>query len=313
MIEKLTNTTSGAVARRLAALREEAGANAFGRVLTLLVCVSSPEEVDEAISVAEAASYEHPCRVIVVVDGLADADESRIDAEIRFGEDAGPSDVVALSPYGGAGVDLDSLVAPLLLPDTPVVAFWPHQAPEVPSEHPLGRLALRRVTDSRYSNSPIDSLKKLAGAYVPGDTDLAWSSVTLWRALLASIVEDFKSVPTRIRVTGHSTHPSSFLIATWLKRQSGVSVVWEHDSAAETITGVHFEFEDGSETSLTRATGDSVAFLQRTGLDPAPVNLPRRSVQDCLMEELRRLSPDSFYGQILDSLMADGHVQVSAS
>lgn len=310
MIEKLAHTTSGEVARRLVTLREEAGANAFGRVLTLLVCVSDPSEVPHAITISEAASYEHPCRVVVVVEGLEDDGDSRIDAEIRFGEDAGPSDVVALYPYGGAGTDLDSLVAPLLLPDTPVVAFWPGQPPTAPSEHPLGRLALRRLTDSRQTECPVASLTELARTYVPGDTDLAWASVTLWRALLASIVEDFTEAPERIRVTGHKTHPSSFLIATWLQRQTGISVVWEHDPEAETLTGVYFEFADGSETALTRESGHSVAHLRRTGLDTAPVNLPRRSVEDCLMEELRRLSPDSFYGQILEHLIGGSAVQV---
>lgn len=306
MIEKLTYTTSGAVARRLVALREEAGANAFGRVLTLLVGVSDTADVPHAITVSEAASYEHPCRVIVVVEGLDCVEgDSHVDAEIRFGEDAGPSDVVVLYPYGGAATDLDSLVAPLLLPDTPVVAFWPGEPPVSPSEHPLGRLALRRITDTRQTECPVSSLRKLATTYVPGDTDLAWSSVTLWRALLASIVEDFTQLPTRIRVTGHQTHPSSFLIATWLQRQSGIPAQWEHDPHAETVTGVHFEFADGSCTSLTRECGLSVAHLARTGLDTAPVNLPRRSVQDCLMEELRRLAPDTFYGHILDALIAD--------
>lgn len=308
MIEKLSHTTSSAVARRLVALREEAGANAFGRVLTLLVCVTSPDEVPGAIKVAEAASYEHPCRVIVVVEGLAQAEESRVDAEIRFGEDAGPSDVVALYPYGGAGADLDSLVAPLVLPDTPVVAFWPGEPPVSPSEHPLGKLALRRITDTRQTDCPVSSLRKLAATYVPGDTDLAWSSVTLWRALLASIAEDFTQMPTHIRVTGHQTHPSSFLIATWLQGQSGIPADWEHDPSAETVTGVHFDFEDGSYTSLTREAGHSVAYLARTGLDTAPVNLPRRSVEDCLMEELRRLAPDTFYGRILDSLIGECRV-----
>lgn len=34
-------------------------------------------------------------------------------------------------------------------------------------------------------------------------------------------------------------------------------------------------------------------------MEVADVNLARRSVQDCLMEELRRLDPDAFYGRLL--------------
>lgn len=305
MIETLTNTTSGQVANRLVQLREDAGAQAFGRVLTLIVAVDALDAVDPAVVVAEAASREHPCRVIFVVEGLEDADgASFLDAEIRFGEDTGPSDVVVLKPYGGVSADLDSLVAPLLLPDTPVVTFWPGEPPAYPARHPLGRLAIRRVTDSRQTVCPAESLRRLARVYEPGDTDIAWSSVTLWRALLASIAEDFTQLPVRIRVTGHPTHPSSFLIAAWLEQKSGIETVWEHDPLAETVTGVHFVFADGSCASLTREAGQSVAYVERPGLEVAPVNLPRRSVQDCLMEELRRLSPDVFYGQIIRALIS---------
>ncbi len=130
-------------------------------------------------------------------------------------------------------------------------------------------------------------------------TDLAWSGVTLWRAVVATVVEGFDRAPVGIRVTGHATHPSSFLVAAWLQRRTGVPTIHEPDPEARTITGVHFSFEDGSEVSLTRRAVSQVAHLVRTGLDTTYVNLPRRSVQDCLMEELRRLDPDVFYSEVL--------------
>lgn len=304
MIELMPHTTSSQVAHRIVQLREEAGAQTFGRVLTLIVALDSLDAIDNAVLVAEAASREHPCRVIFVVEGLVSEEgTSFLNAEIRFGEDTGPSDVIILKPYGGSSTDLDSLVMPLLLPDTPVVTFWPGQPPVSPSEHPLGRLAIRRITDTRQTDCPADALRVLAAHYAPGDTDLAWSSVTLWRALLASIAEDFTELPVQIRVTGHATHPSSFLIAAWLEQMSLIDTVWEHDPEAATVTGAHFVFADGSCTSLTRATGHSVAYLKRPGLEDAPVNLPRRSVQDCLMEELRRMNPDVFYEQIISAMI----------
>lgn len=305
MIEILNETTSGQIAQRIVQLREEAGTHTFGRVLTLIVAVDSIEAIDHAIEVSEAASREHPCRVIVVVEGLSGADgQSMLNAQIRFGEDTGPSDIIILTPYGQAATDLDSLVAPLLLPDTPIVTFWPQEPPLSPADHPLGRLAMRRLTDTRQTQCPVESLRRLAQVYRPGDSDLAWSSVTLWRALLASIAQDFNALPTRILVTGHASHPSSFLIASWLEHQTGIEASWELDPAAETITGVHFYFDDKSVVSLTRETSQSVAYLERPGLDTAPVNLPRRSVHDCLMEELRRLQPDVFYERIIQDLIS---------
>ena len=44
-----------------------------------------------------------------------------------------------------------SVVTPFLLPDTPVVAWWPDAAPAAPAEDPLGRLALRRLSTTSHS------------------------------------------------------------------------------------------------------------------------------------------------------------------
>ncbi|QWW20541.1 glucose-6-phosphate dehydrogenase assembly protein OpcA [Schaalia sp. 19OD2882] len=303
MIITLKDTTTIEVASRLDRLRDEAGSGARGRVLTLLVVVREAIDVDRAIEISEAASREHPCRVIVVVEG-EDAGSARLNAQIRVGGSAGPSEVVVLEPRGEAGRDLDTLVMPLLLSDTPVVTYWPNEAPDNPGQHPLGRLAVRRITDSRATDCPVSTLRDLSLVHTPGDTDLAWSGVTLWRALLATIVSGLPSHPVGVHVTGNATHPSSYLVALWLRRQLQVPVTHEVDPEALTITGVHFTLEDSSTTSLTRSASSTVAHLDRTGLVVSDVNLPRRSVQDCLMEELRRLDPDVFYGRLISEDLA---------
>lgn len=299
MIITLKNTTSHEVAARLVDLRDDRGATALGRVLTLIVVVPDLIDVDRAIEISDAASREHPCRVIVVVDSGSDEGEPRLNAQIRVGDTAGPSDVVVLEPRGGAASALDTLVMPLLLSDTPVVAYWPVAAPDDPGSHPLGKIAVRRITDSRETPDPLASMLSLAGAYTPGDTDLAWSGVTLWRALLAAVAKEFDETPVRAVVRGHATHPSSFLVAAWLTHQFDIDVERVADPDALTITGVSFGFIDGSEVTLERSATSSVAHLHRPGIDSAEVNLPRRSVQDCLMEELRRLDPDDYYGRVL--------------
>ena len=52
-------------------------------------------------------------------------------------------------------------------------------------------------------------------------------------------------------------------------------------------------------TSSSRSATSSVARLSRPGLEDRSVNLARRSVQDSLMEDLRRLDPDVYYGELL--------------
>jgi len=299
VIITLKDTTASQVGAQLNELRESRGSAALGRVLTLIIVVSDMIDVDRAIEISDAASREHPCRVLVVVESAQSEVPARLNAQIRVGGEAGASEVIVLEPRGRAATDLDTLVMPLLLSDTPVVTYWPNQPPENPSEHPLGHIAVRRITDARSQECPVRTLGELARVYQPGDTDLSWSSVTQWRAVLATLMEQFHEAPTEVLVTGNATHPASFLVTAWLRHCLRVPITLRTDRTAVTITGVHFTFADGSEIALTRHPGSSVAHVTRAGLDPAEVNLARRSVQDCLMEELRRLDPDEFYGHIL--------------
>ena len=145
----------------------------------------------------------------------------------------------------------------------------------------------------------MDTLSALSAVYTPGDTDLAWAGVTLWRALLAAVAEDFDRLPTSIRVAGNATHPSPFLVAAWLHHQLGVPVERFVDPEALTITDITFFFDDDTTVSLSRSASSSVARLSRPGLEDRSVNLARRSVQDSLMEDLRRMDPDVYYGELL--------------
>ena len=71
------------------------------------------------------------------------------------------------------------------------------------------------------------------------------------------------------------------------------------DTSAHTITDITFFFDDDTTVSLSRSATSSVARLSRPGLEDRNVNLARRSVQDSLMEDLRRLDPDVYYGELL--------------
>ena len=299
MIITLKNTTSAEVASRIVELRDERGSAALSRVLTLLICVPDLIDVDNAIEVSDAVSREHPCRVIVIVEPESTDGTARLNAQIRVGDAAGLSDIIILEPRGEAASNIDSLVMPLLQSDTPVVTYWPVTPPENPGAHPLGRLAVKRITDSRATECPMETLSALSTVYTPGDIDLAWAGVTLWRALLAAIAEDFDRLPTSIRVAGNATHPSPFLVAAWLHHQLGVPVDRIVDREAHTITDITFFFDDDTTVSLSRSATSSVARLSRPGLEDRSVNLARRSVQDSLMEDLRRLDPDVYYGELL--------------
>ncbi|MGO1412860.1 MAG: glucose-6-phosphate dehydrogenase assembly protein OpcA, partial [Microbacterium sp.] len=113
MINDLPNTTVSKVAKALVSMREEGGAVALGRVLTLVIA-SPGAHHEAAIDAANAASAEHPMRVIVI---RTDAkSETRLDAQIRVGGDAGASEVIVLTAGGETAVNKESLVTGLLLP-----------------------------------------------------------------------------------------------------------------------------------------------------------------------------------------------------
>ena len=152
MIVDLPDTSTGVVAKRIVEVRESGGAISLGRVLTLVVVAEHDEPTEGAISAAIDASREHPSRVIVVSRG-DENDDTRLDAQIRVGGDAGASEVVVLALHGELAAHPQSVVIPFLLPDTPVVTWWPGTAPSHPAADPMGMLGTRRLLDA--SKDPI--------------------------------------------------------------------------------------------------------------------------------------------------------------
>ena len=131
----LTNTSTGAIAQALTEARHQLGGITMGMVLTLIIVTDEAAQYD-AIRAANQAAREHPSRVLAVITRKPKSD-SRLDAEIRVGE-ASPGETIVLRMYGPLGQHADSVVAPLLVPDAPVVTWWPDDAGG-PGGAPAGR------------------------------------------------------------------------------------------------------------------------------------------------------------------------------
>ena len=295
VIVDLPGTDTATVLRRLYELRESGGAVTLGRVLTLVVGVGSDWSAERAIAAANEASREHPCRVVVVADG-GPAAEPGLDAQIRVGADAGASEVVLLRLSGALDAHRDAVVLPFLLPDTPVVTWWPGRGPDVPAEDPLGRIAVRRITGPTEDDPRSVLARRLAG-YRPGDTDLAWSNITQWRGLLAASVETpaFGTIESA-SVSGAREDPASDLLAGWLAAALDVPVTRSTGPAVVRLDG-------GGQTVSIERTSDTEAMVRRTGEPDSRVVLPRRAARECLIEELRRLDPDEIYQEALRGLL----------
>jgi glucose-6-phosphate dehydrogenase assembly protein OpcA len=297
MIE-LTDTNSSQIAAEFLRARRRAGSPAMGMIMTLVI-VADEDDADEAMAVARSASREHPARIIGVIigDGRGAA---RVDAEVGIG--AGVSGERALIRLSGEVTKHpQSVVLPLLLPDSPVVVWWPGRAPEDPAKDPLGMLGTRRITDA--AAVPTGKAKAMftqCGSYAPGNTDLAWTRITAWRALLAAALDQTRGKVQSASVTGERISPSADLLSAWLADRLRCEVT-RRSSQGPGITRVVLDTKQG-DIVLTRTDG-KLATLSSPGQPDRPVALKRRDMDELLSEELRRLDPDDVYAATVKKMV----------
>lgn len=297
MIE-LEDTTASAISAEFMRQRALSGSPAMGMVMTLIV-VAPEDHAEQAMKDAQHASHEHPARVLGVILGSSRG-PSRVDARVGIG--SGWSGETALIRLSGEVVEHDeSVVLPLLLPDSPVAVWWPVDAPADPASDRLGALAQRRITDAAaVRRGKQRALIDQCSAYTRGNTDLAWTRLTPWRALLAASLDQFPARVTAASVTATRISPSADLMASWLSSRLKVDVA-RHSSKGPGITEVVLETRQG-DVRITRPDGTH-ATLSSPGSPDRPVALPLRPVPELLAEELRRLDEDDIYAETVAHLV----------
>jgi glucose-6-phosphate dehydrogenase assembly protein OpcA len=293
MIIDLTDTTSSEIASALLRARRNAGSPAMGMVGTIVVVVDEASHHD-AMKAANEAGREHPSRVLVAILRPGRG-ASSLDAEVRIGEGI-PGEAVLLRLHGELAKVPESVVTPLLLPDSPVIVWWPGGGPKVPADDPLGRLGRRRVTDAAATRRASVDFSARAEGYQPGDTDFAWARLTPWRALMAAALDQYPTKVTAAEVVSAKGNPSADLMAAWLQCRLGVPVE-QRNSRGPGVTAVRM-FTPSGPIALTRPDG-SVATFSIPGQPDRPVALKRRTTSELLSEELRRLDPDDVYAKTL--------------
>src|SRR5690606_15572470 len=158
-----------------------------------------------------------------------------------------------------------------------------------------------RITDSAAQEDPGAFLQGISDNYSPGDIDFAWTRLTLWRAQLAAVLDQPPYEPiTAVQVHGSSDSPSTLLLSAWLQLQLKVPVEYELTLPGAAPVGIH-------SVKLVRQSGDislerpelAIATLTQPNQPVHDISLPRRSLRDCLAEELRRLDPDHLFGQVV--------------
>ncbi|MEA4942972.1 MAG: glucose-6-phosphate dehydrogenase assembly protein OpcA [Propionicimonas sp.] len=297
MIIDLPDTSASRIGREILTARSRVGVPT-GLVFTMIAVARGCDD-DEVFAAVIDAGREHPSRIILVSDG--DDGPTRLDAVLRLAEEV-PGEIIQLVFHGELTEHHASVLLPLLLPDSPVVVWWPGGSPETPGDDPIGRLALRRITDSHAAEFPIAALVERAQHLSPGDTDLTWTRLTRWRALLAAAVEQHPAPIRRAIVRATPGNAAGVLLAAWLDDRLGVEVRLEDEAGEYGIMGVELQ-TDAGDIRLTRTDGTMAAF-SAPGVPRRIVALPRRDLNALITEELRRLDEDAAYHAAMAALGA---------
>lgn len=297
MIVTLPDTTASAVSREVLRTRQKAGATTQGRVFTLVV-VTGPEDAAEALAASKLAATVHPSRILLLID--ESSKPSGLDAELRFSEGSASSETLVLRLRGEVAAHPASVVTALLLPDSPVVVWWPTTSPLSPVDDAVGSLADRRITDALGDSDPVRALRIRAGHHHPGDTDLTWTRLTQWRALLAAALDQFPHRVTTAVVEAAADNASADLMVAWLASRLDLTVQRE-SSQGPGITRVVLHTEAGI-IRVTRTDARHARF-EVPGQPDREVALPRRVLSELVTEELRRMDPDEVFEETLQALL----------
>lgn len=297
MIE-LIDTTSSAIAAEFVRSRTRAGSPAMGMVMTLII-VTPEDDAVEAMKAAQRASREHPSRVLGVILGDGRG-AGQVNAQVGSGDGWG-GETALIRLKGEVVKHAESVVLPLLLPDSPVAIWWPTSPPPDPASDPLGALARRRITDSAgVVRGRSTAMLAQCRTYAPGNTDLSWTRLTPWRALLAAALDQHPLKVTGASVRAERVSPSADLLVAWLADRLRVKVD-RHSSEGPGITDVTLDTKLGPIT-ISRGDGRLATFTSPDRPD-RPVALKRREVPALLAEELRRLDEDEVYARTAHRLV----------
>ena len=304
MIVTLNDTTASTIGAAIVEARRTVGSGS-GLVHTL-ICICDSSHFDAAFDAARDAARQHPSRLLMVVTTRSRKD--KLDAEVHAGEGT-PGDVIVLRLSGAMAKRPASVILPLLLPDSPVIAWWPFSGPDDLASDPIGALADRRITDSAADKDPCKALTRRAAHLTEGDSDLCWARTTGWRALAAAALDQHPVTVKFARVESAADNAPAMLLAAWLGLRLGVQV----ERAASDAPGISaiIMATAGGDIEIRRRSG-RYAVYRIPGEPARGVALDRRNVQMLIGEELRRLGPDDAFTTVMAEIH-DGADRISST
>ncbi|MGI5951942.1 MAG: glucose-6-phosphate dehydrogenase assembly protein OpcA [Brooklawnia sp.] len=293
---RLENTDARQINETLFRLRKE-GQAASGQVLTLVIDTPA-DGYEEAMAEAQEAGALHPSRILVAIRGLDN--EHRLNAEVITSASA--TEVITLEFSGEADAHAESVLLPLLLPELPVVIWWPTRTPDNLAHCEMRSLSDRLIVDSARCDNPIANVHQMPASHLPGTTDLAWTRLTRWRAMLVAALDQVRAPVVSGAVMGPTTSAPSELMRAWLEMRLGVPI--SRPPAHSDYPGLHgVDLVTQAGDVTLRRTSPTDAILSVPDQPDRPVALARRTVQQLLAEELTRLSGDAAFDQLMAHML----------
>jgi glucose-6-phosphate dehydrogenase assembly protein OpcA len=274
-------------------------------VLNLVVGVPNNDVANHVTSVIAQLTTRYPNRAIVV-QVTPEAQTAALDAWVQAHcQVPGPDrrqvccEQITVSAQGEVAAQVSSIVLPLLVPDVPMVLWWPHGEPfQSPVFERLCVLADRVVIDTATFKQPEQSIEAMA-ALLEHDhaiSDLVWGRLTSWRELTAQFFDMPSRLPllhqiarVSIEYTAKPDAPlnrsSALLLIGWLASRLGWTPVGSARDAHDT-TMLTLQRSDGQPVEATLrsvATPDAEAGLLTSMVLEAPharFSITRKNTSD---------------------------------
>jgi glucose-6-phosphate dehydrogenase assembly protein OpcA len=206
LLGERTHIDVRAIERELTALWKQAaedgeGGSAVTRtcVLNLVVGTGGGRAAEEATATIARLTARHPNRAIVISAAGAVHEPPLLDAWVQAHcQMPGPGrpqvccEQITIEARGAAVARVHGIVLPLLVPDVPVMLWWPRGEPFDDALFArLCALADRTIVDSASFAAPEAALPRLAALLNTHTTisDLSWARLTPWRELIAQFFD----------------------------------------------------------------------------------------------------------------------------
>jgi len=199
--------------------------------MSLLVLAEENDDIQQLGETLASLMPENPSRLILVRVRVAGEKFSQARASAQCWRPFGQRrqiccEQVQIELSDPAFADLPALVAPILVPELPVILWCRSprlfELPEFPS---LAQLASKVLIDSDSFPDPRAILDRMAAAARTGRFfgDLSWARLTRWRELIAQVFENPsylallpETVEIRIQLAGKDIPVSVWYFAAWL-------------------------------------------------------------------------------------------------